>query len=130
MLPRSSTSRSCPYRRDATTRQNCICSFQTAISPNSLRSPGELTQLAAVLLLAFKKSLYPRARFGEAITVMQQWLLSLVLGHTLFVLVDLLNCEWEDWIADRFKGKRRIPYAHVMCHLLAKTVGFPNKRWY
>jgi hypothetical protein len=30
-----------------------------------------LTQLLAALLLAFKKSLYPRARFGEAITVMQ-----------------------------------------------------------
>ena len=77
-----------------------------------------------MLLLAFKKSLYPRASFGEAITVMQQWLLSLVLGHTRFDLVDLLICEWEDWIADRFEGKRRIPYAHVICYLLAKTVGF------
>ena len=45
--------------------------FRQPFSPNSLRSPGELTQLAAVLLLAFKKSLYPSARFGEAITVMQ-----------------------------------------------------------
>jgi len=47
-----------------------------------------------------------------------------VLGHTPFDLVDLLICEWEDWIADGFKGKRRIPYAHVICYLLAKTVGF------
>ena len=47
-----------------------------------------------------------------------------MLGHTRFDLVDLLICEWEDWIADRFKGKRRIPYAHVTCYLLAKTVGF------
>ena len=49
-----------------------------------------------MLLLAFKKSLYPRAGFGEAITLMQQWLVSLVLGHTLFDLVDLLIYEWED----------------------------------
>jgi len=47
-----------------------------------------------------------------------------VLGHTPFDLVNLLICEWEDWITDGFKGKRRIPYAHVICYLLAKTVGF------
>jgi len=45
--------------------------FRQPFSSDSLRSPGELTQLAAMLLLAFKKSLYPRSRFGEAITVMQ-----------------------------------------------------------
>ena len=45
--------------------------FREPFSPDSLRSPGELTQLADVLLLAFKKSLYPRARFSEAIIVMQ-----------------------------------------------------------
>ena len=45
--------------------------FRQPFSPDSLRSPRELTQLAAVLLLTFKKSLYPRAGFGEAITVMQ-----------------------------------------------------------
>jgi hypothetical protein len=83
-----------------------------------------MSSSAAVLLLALKKSLYPRAGFGEAITVMQQWFLSLVLGHTPFDLVNLLICEWEDWIASIFKGKGRIPYAHVMCYLLAKTVGF------
>jgi hypothetical protein len=77
-----------------------------------------------MFLLAFKKSLYPRARFGEAIIVTQQWLLSLVLGHTPFNLVDLLICEWEDQIVDGFKGKRRIPYAHVIYYLLSKTVGF------
>jgi len=70
--------------------------FRQSFSPDSLRSPGELTQLAVVLLLAFKKSLYPRAGFGEAIIEMQQWLLFLVLGHTSFDLVDLLICEWED----------------------------------
>ena len=70
--------------------------FRQPFSLDSLRSLGELAQLAAMLLLAFKKSLYPSPRFGEAITVMQQWLLSLVLGHTLFDLVDLLICEWED----------------------------------
>ena len=64
---------------------------------------------STTLLLVFKKSLYPRARFGEAITVMQQWLLSLVLGHIEFDIVDLLICEWEDWFADGFKGKRRMP---------------------
>jgi hypothetical protein len=55
---------------------------------------------------------------------MQHWLLSLVLGHTLFDLADLLICDWEDWIADGFKGKRRIPYAHVIYYMLAKTIGF------
>ena len=56
--------------------------FRQTFSQNSLRSSGELIQLAIVLLLTFKKSLYPRAGFGEVIIVMQQWLLSLVLGHT------------------------------------------------
>jgi hypothetical protein len=67
--------------------------FRQSFSLDSLRSLGELTQLAAMSLLVFKNSLYPRARFGEAITVIQQWLLSLVLGHTPFNLVDLLICE-------------------------------------
>ena len=47
-----------------------------------------------------------------------------MLGHTPFDLVNLLICEWEDWITDGFKGKRRIPYAHVIYYLLAKTIGF------
>ena len=47
----------------------------------------------------------------------------MVLGHTLFNLVDLLIYECEDWITDGFKGKR-ILYAHVIYYLLAKTVGF------
>jgi len=68
--------------------------FRQPFSP--LRRPKELTQLSAALLLAFKKSLYPTAKFGEAITVMQQWLLALVLGHIEFDIVDLLICEWED----------------------------------
>ena len=50
-----------------------------------------------------------------------------MLGHTLFDLVDLLIYEWEDRINDGFKGKRRIPYAHVICYLLAKTIGFPEQ---
>ena len=45
--------------------------FRQSSSPDSLRSQGELTQLAAMLLLSFKKLLYPRASFGEAIIVMQ-----------------------------------------------------------
>ena len=45
--------------------------FIQPFSPDSLRSPGELTQLAAMLLLTFKELLYPRAGFGEVITVMQ-----------------------------------------------------------
>ena len=45
--------------------------FRQPFSSDSLRSPGELTQLAAMLLLTFKELLYPRAGFGEVITVMQ-----------------------------------------------------------
>jgi len=47
-----------------------------------------------------------------------------VLGHTPFDLVDLVICEWEDWIANVFNGKRIIPYAHFICYLLAKITGF------
>ena len=94
--------------------------FRQPFSP--LRRPKELTQLSVVLLLDFKKLFYPRAGFGEAIIVMQQWLLSLVLGHIEFDIVDLLICEWEDCIADGFKGKRRMPYVHIICLLLAKTI--------
>jgi hypothetical protein len=41
--------------------------------------------------------------------------------------VNLLIYEWEDWITDGFNGNRRIPYTHVICYLLAKTVGFPEQ---
>ena len=68
--------------------------FRQPFSP--LRRLKEMTQVSATLLLAFKKSLYRRARFGKAIIVMQQWLLALVLGHIEFDIVDLLICEWED----------------------------------
>lgn len=100
--------------------------FRQPFSPDSLRTLEELTPLATTLLLAFRKSLYPRAGFREGITVMQQWLLALVLGHTQFDIVDLLICEWEDWIADGFKGKRRMPYSHIICYLLAKSIDFPR----
>ena len=63
--------------------------FRKPFSP--LMRLEEFTQLSAALILAFKKSLYPRTGFGEAITVMQQWLLALVLGHIEFDI-----CEWED----------------------------------
>ena len=65
----------------ATTKSD-IC--RQWFSPDSLRIPGELTLVVVVLLLAFKKSLCPRARIVEAIVVMQQQLLSLVLEHTPF----------------------------------------------
>ena len=68
--------------------------FRQPFSP--LMRLEELTQLSIALHLSFKKSLYPRARFCEAVTFMQQWILALVLGHIEFDIVDLLICEWED----------------------------------
>ena len=48
-----------------------------------------------------------------------------MLGHIEFDIDDLLICEWEDWIVDGFKGKGRMPYVHIICSLLAKTIGSP-----
>jgi hypothetical protein len=46
-----------------------------------------------------------------------------VLGHTKFNIVDLMICEWEDHL---MKKKRRIPYAHIICSLLAKIIQYPD----
>ena len=47
------------------------------------------------------------------------------MGHIQFDIVDMLHCEWEEGMADGL-GRHRMPYAHLICFILAQCIGFPQ----
>lgn len=64
--------------------------------------------LSRSALRFLEESLIPRAGYGETISVLQQWLLSLVMGHVLLIL--RVYC---------FVNGKRMPYAYSIHHLLS-----------
>jgi len=47
------------------------------------------------------------------------------MGHIQFDIVDMLHCEWEEGMADGL-DHHRMPYAHLICFILAQCIGFPQ----
>jgi hypothetical protein len=52
---------------------------------------------------------------------MQLWVVHHLISQTPFDLWDLMLCEMEDTLAERFKGHRQLPYAHWICFIIRST---------
>ena len=69
--------------------------------------------------MALKKTLLPRAGFGEPITSVQQWLLQSLFSHEQFDVVDFVFCEMQDVITLGLGARRMLPYAQIISRLLS-----------
>nr|CAB3503072.1 unnamed protein product [Digitaria exilis] len=80
----------------------------------SERHPSELMPLAHTLLEAMRQ---------DALTALQQWLLSYLVQQIPFDLVDFILCEIEDVISDGMKMGRFLPYGHIISYIMASAPG-------
>jgi hypothetical protein len=64
--------------------------------------------------------------YREATTHIQLWLLSALVSHLEFDLVDFLICEIEDTVLDGLRARRHLPYAHYLCHIFAQLIRPPQ----
>ena len=55
-------------------------------------------------------------------TRLQLWLLNSLMQQTVFDIWDLLLSEMEDTIAEGFKGRQQLSYAHWVTFLMLKCV--------
>lgn len=49
---------------------------------------------------------------------MQQWILRMLVGQLEFDVWDVILSEMEDTIAEGFRGRRQLPYAHWITYLI------------
>jgi hypothetical protein len=64
--------------------------------------------------------------YREAATHIQLWLLGALVSHSEFDVVDFLICEIEDTVLDGLRARRRLPYAHYLCHIFAQLIRPPQ----
>ena len=69
-----------------------------------------------------RRTLLPRMGYREGLTRIQLWLLNALMQQTVFDVWDLLLSEMEDMIAEGFKGRRQLPYAHWITFIILKAV--------
>ena len=69
-----------------------------------------------------RRTLLPRTGYKEGLTNLQQWLLSALVSHTQFDIVDFLICEIEDTIADGIQARQQLPYAHWISFLIMMKI--------
>jgi hypothetical protein len=69
-----------------------------------------------------RRTLFPRMGYREGLTSIQLWLLNALMQQTVFDVWDLLLSEMEDTIAEGFKGRRQLPYAHWITFIILKAV--------
>ena len=68
------------------------------------------------------RTLLPRLGYREGLTRLQLWLLNALMQQTVFDIWDLLLSEMEYTIAEGFKGRRQLPYAHWIMFLIRRVV--------
>ena len=96
--------------------------FKEPFGEGSRRNPSDLTPIARVLEAIIRRTLLPRLGYREGLTRRQLWLLNALMQQTVFDIWDLLLSEMEDTIAEGFKGRRQLPYAHWITFLMLKFV--------
>ena len=99
----------------------CHC-FKEPFGEGSRRNPSDLTPTARVLEAIIRRTPLPRMGYREDLTCLQLWLLNALMQQTVFDIWDLLLSEMEDTIAEGFKGRRQLPYAHWITFLILKAV--------
>ena len=96
--------------------------FKEPFGEGSSRNPSDLTPTARVLEAIIRRTLLPRLGYREGLTRLQLWLLNALMQQTVFDIWDLLLSEMEDTIAEGFKGRRQLPYAHWVTFLMLQCV--------
>ena len=96
--------------------------FKEPFGEGSRRNPSDLTPTARVLEAIIRRTLLPRMGYREGLTRLQLWLLNALMQQTVFDIWDLLLSKMEDTIAEGFKGRRQLPYAHWITFLILKAV--------
>jgi hypothetical protein len=86
------------------------------------RSPADFTPAAKFLYEIMRRTLLPRMGYREATTHIQLWLLSALISHSEFDVVDFLICEIEDTVLDGLRARRQLPYGHYLCHIFAQLI--------
>ena len=95
--------------------------FTEPFGEGSSRLPCDLTPVARVLNEIMRRTLLPRVGFREGLTRIQLWLLAYLVGQREFDVWDVIVSEMEDTIAEGFKGRRQLPFAHWVCHHLSRS---------
>ena len=86
--------------------------FHQPFGEGSTRIVGDLTHPSRILDFVLRKTLFPRTGYRDGFTRIQQWLVAHLIALRLFDLWDLIVSEIEDTIAESFRGRRHLPYAH------------------
>jgi hypothetical protein len=73
-----------------------------------------------------RRTLLPWMGYKEVATHIQLWLLSALISHSEFDVVDFLICEIEDTTLDGLCARRQLPYAHYLCHIFAQLIQPPQ----
>jgi len=68
-----------------------------------------------------RKTLLPRPGYRDGFTRIQQWLIAHLIAQRPFDLWDLIVSEIEDTIAEGFRGRRQLPYAHWITMLILRA---------
>ena len=96
--------------------------FKEPFGEGSSRNPSDLTPTARMLEAIMRRTLLPRMGYREGLTRIQLWLLNALMQQTVFDVWDLLLSKMEDTIAEGFKGRRQLPYAHWITWLIHRAV--------
>jgi hypothetical protein len=72
-----------------------------------------------------RKTLLPRSGYHDCFTRIQQWLIAHLVAQSPFDLWDLIVSEIEDTIAEGFRGRRQLPYAHWITMLILRARANP-----
>ena len=96
------------------------------------RAPDLLIPEASVVLNATRRTILPRLGYAEGFTGLQQQLVYHLMSHIQFDVVDLLVAKMEDFTVDGAGARRRLPYAHLISHLLLRLGGedSPHRAYY
>jgi len=78
---------------------------------------GDLTCPTRILDFVLRKTLFPTTGYKDGFTWIQQWLVAHLIAQRPFDLWDMIVLEIEDTIAESFRGRRQLPYAHWILFL-------------
>jgi len=99
--------------------------FRQPFGEGSSRTVGDLTCPAGILDFVLRKTLFPRIGYRDGFTRIQQWLVAHLIAQRPFDLWDLIVSEIEDTIAESFRGRRQLSYAHWITLLILRARPVP-----
>jgi hypothetical protein len=108
-----------PHNGVAPSTAHVAALFRPPFTYESWCSPADFTPAVKFLYELMRHTLLSRMGYREATTHIQLWLLSALVSHSVFDVVDFLICEIEDTVLDGLQARRQLPYAHYLCNIFA-----------